>query len=88
MTWKWDESAAGALTPTVAAARDFSSDAFPVLLPHRPKRPQVQMGRELNPVVNDKFVLIPKAKFEKGHSYVVKLALAPETAAAKQAIPR
>lgn len=88
VTWKWDESAAGALTLTVAAARDYSFDAFPVLLPHRLKHPQVQMGQELNPVANDKFVLIPKAKFEKGHSYVVKLAPAPETAAAKQAIPR
>jgi zinc protease len=71
--WTWAAGKDGSETLTLRARNKFSSDAFPVLLPHRMSNPQVLSAGDLSPVLNDKFILFPNLKLEPGRDYVVKI---------------
>jgi len=63
----------GVYTFTLAADRDTGRPRPPVILfPHRVKDVRIITGAELEPVVTDNFLLLPKpTKFEKGKTYKV-----------------
>ena len=63
----------GLYTFTLTASRDTGRPRPPVvLLPHRVKDVRIIAGADLEPVVTDNFLLLPKpTKFEKGKTYKV-----------------
>ena len=73
VNWTWKTDKDGSATLTLRARKEFSSDAFPVLLPHRMTNPQVLSAGALAPVLNDEFILFPGLKLEPDRDYLVKI---------------
>jgi zinc protease len=73
VSWTWKNEGDGSTTLTLRARKEFSSDAFPVLLPRRMAHAQVLSGGDLMPLLNDEFILFPGLKLQPDRDYVVKI---------------
>jgi zinc protease len=76
VNWTWKNETDGCTTLTLHARKAFSSDAFPIMLPHRMRNATVVSAGGLSPVLNDEFILFPDLKMEAGKDYVVKIGAA------------
>ena len=74
VSWSWKSGGDGSETLTLRARKEFSSQAFPVLLPRRMKGAGAKSADGLECELNDEFILFPGLKLEQDRDYTVKIS--------------